>query len=64
MIWGDTDENMAESKVECFSEVKTAQNRKTEGGIERKKNEKLKEEDVPWVILPREKPEFNFKLAF
>ena len=28
------------------------------------KNEKLKEEDVPWVILPREKPEFNFKLAF
>ena len=32
--------------------------------LKEKKNEKLKEEDVPWVILPREKPEFNFKLAF
>ena len=54
--------NMAESKVECFSGVKTAQNRKTEGGIERKKI--LKEEDVPGVILPREKPAVNFQLAF
>ena len=26
------------------------------------KNEKLKEEDVPRVILPLETPEFNFKL--
>ena len=29
--------NMVESEVECFSMVKTAQNRKMEGGIERKK---------------------------
>ena len=28
--------NMAESGVGCFSRVKTAQNSKTEGGIERK----------------------------
>ena len=50
---------MAESEVECFSRVKTAQNSKTEGGIERKKHEnvKLKAEDVPWAILPREKPQ-------
>ena len=40
---------MAESRVECLSGVKTAQNSKKEGGIERKKkheNVKLKE-DVP-----------------
>ena len=38
---------MAESEVECFSGVKTAQNSKTEGGIERKKrheNVKLRED--------------------
>ena len=48
---------MAESEVECFSRVKIAQNSKTEGGIERKKHEnvKLKAEDVPGAILPREK---------
>ena len=58
---GDADVNtgMAESQVECFSRDKTVQNSKTEGGIERKKNEnvKLKKEDVPGAILPREKPE-------
>ena len=50
---------MAESEVECFSGVKTSQSSKTEGEIERKKHEnvKLKEEDVPGVILAREKPE-------
>ena len=38
---------MAESEVECFSGVKTAQNSKTEGGIDREKkheNVKLKED--------------------
>ena len=50
---------MAESKVECFSGDKTAQNSKTEGVIERKKQEhvKLKTEHVPRAILPREKPQ-------
>ena len=41
--------NMPESGVECLSGVKTAQNSKKEGGIERKKkheNVKL-QEDVP-----------------
>ena len=49
---------MAESKVKC-SGVKTAQNSQREGGDERKTHEnvKLKEEDVPGVILPREEPE-------
>ena len=49
---------MAESKVKC-SGVKTAQNSQREGGHERKTHEnvKLKEEDVPGAILPREKPE-------
>ena len=40
---------MAESRVECLSGVKTAQNSKKEGAIERKKkheNVKLKK-DVP-----------------
>ena len=49
---------MVESELESFSAVKRAQNRKKEGGIKRKKkheNVKLKE-DVPGVILPREKP--------
>ena len=48
---------MAGSEVECFSGVKTAQNSKTEGGIEKIKDEnvKLKEEDVPGTILPQEK---------
>ena len=32
---------MAESEVECFNGLKTAQNSKTEGGIERKKNMKM-----------------------
>ena len=32
---------MAESEVECFSGVKTAQNSKTEGGIDREKNMKM-----------------------
>ena len=43
---------MAERKVKCFNRVKTAQNSKTEGGIEKKKQEnvKLKEEDVPGAI--------------
>ena len=51
--------NMAESEVECFSWVKTTQNSKTEGGIEKKKhkNVKLKEENVPGAILPGEKLE-------
>ena len=50
--------NMAENEVECFSRVKTAQNSKTEEGIERKKHEhvKLKAEDVPGAILAQEKP--------
>ena len=42
--------------MECFSGVKTAQNSKTEGGIEREKkheNVKLKEDDVPGAILPQ-----------
>ena len=45
---------MAESEVECFSRVKTAQNSKTEGGIERQKHEnvKLKAEDVPGLWAP------------
>ena len=44
--------NMAESEVECFSGIKTAQKRKAEGGIERKKHENVKlKEDVPGVIL-------------
>ena len=39
---------MAENKVECSSGVKTAQNSKKEGGIERKKQEDVKlKEDVP-----------------
>ena len=47
---------MAESEVKCFSGVQTAQNSKTEGGIKRTKDEnvKLKKEDVPGAILPRE----------
>ena len=42
--------------MECFSGVKTAQNSKTEGRIERKKHEngKLKA-DVPGAILPEKK---------
>ena len=58
MVWGGRETNMADSKVKC-SGVKTAQNSQTEGGDERKKHEnvKLKEEDVPGVILPRQKPE-------
>ena len=49
---------MAESKVKCFSGIKTAQNCKTEGGIKRKKHENVKlTEDVPGEILLREKPE-------
>ena len=46
--------------MECFRGDKTAQNSKAEGGIERKKkqeNMKLKEENMPGAILPREKPE-------
>ena len=44
--------------MECFSGVKTAQNSKTEGEIERKKHEnvKLQEDDVPGAILPRITP--------
>ena len=40
--------------MECFSGVKTAQNSKTEGGIEREKkheNVKLKEDDVPGAVF-------------
>ena len=37
----------------CFSGVKTAQNSKTEGGIEHD-NVKLKEDYVPGTTLPRE----------
>ena len=49
---------MAESEVECFTGVKTAQISKTEDRIERKnKNVELKEEDVAGAILPREKTE-------
>ena len=37
--------------MECFSGVKTAQNSKTEGGIERKNHENVKlKEDVPGEI--------------
>ena len=60
LFWGTRMKaNMAESEVECFSWVKTTQNSKTEGGIERKKhkNVKLKEENVPEAILPGEKLE-------
>ena len=32
---------MGEREVKCFSGVETSQNRKMEGGIERKKNTKL-----------------------
>ena len=41
------------------SGVKTAQNSKTEGAIERTRHEnvKLKKEDKPGAILPRQKPE-------
>ena len=55
---GGREKNMTESKVKC-SGVKTAQNSQREGGHERKTHEnvKLKEEDVPGAILPREKPE-------
>ena len=35
---------MAERKVECFNRVKTAQNSKTEGGIEKKKTGKCEAE--------------------
>ena len=48
---------MAESELECFIRVKTAESSK--GEIERKKkhkNVKLKE-NVPGAMLPREKPE-------
>ena len=49
---------MAGSEVECSSGVKTAQNSKTEGGIEWKKHENVKlKENVPRAILLREKPE-------
>ena len=58
---GDADVNtgMAEAKRNVSAGIKTAQNSKMEGGIERKKNEnvKLKEEGVPGAILPGEKPE-------
>ena len=39
LFWGEVDVNtgMTESEGECFSGDKTAQNSKTEGGIERKK---------------------------
>ena len=45
--------------AECNSMVKTAQDSKIADEIERKisENVKLKEEDVPGAILPREKPE-------
>ena len=48
---------MAESEVKRFSGVQTAQNGKSEGGINRTKHEnvQLKKDDVPWAILPREK---------
>ena len=41
------------------SGVKTAQNSRTEGAIERTRHEnvKLKKEDKPGAILPRQKPE-------
>ena len=48
---------MAESEVECFGWVKTAQNSKTEGGSERKKNKCEAEGRCAWGNLPREKPE-------
>ena len=65
---------MVESEMECFSGVKTAQNSKKEGGIERKKkheNVKLKE-DVLGNFTSRKTrrmqirvlSEFNVKLAF
>ena len=43
--------------MKCFRGVQTAQNSKTEGGIKRTKHEnvQLKKDDVPGVILPREK---------
>ena len=43
--------------MKCFGGVQTTQNSKTEGGIKRTKHEnvKLKKEDVPGAILPREK---------
>ena len=50
---------MAESELECFIGVKTAESSKTEWEIERKKKHKnvnLKEA-VPAAILPREKTE-------
>ena len=52
---------MAESEVKCFSGVQRAQNSKMEGGIKRTKNEnvKLKKEDVPGAILPRENAPWN-----
>ena len=50
---------MAECGAECNSMVKTVQDSKIADEIERKisENVKLKEEDVPGAILPREKPE-------
>ena len=49
---------MAESKVKCGG-VKTGQSAKRKMAMKEKKHEnvKLKEEDVPGAILPREKPE-------
>ena len=50
--------NFAESEVECLNGLKTAQNSKTEGGIERKRHENVRlEEDVPEAILLRGKLE-------
>ena len=44
--------------MECFNGLKTAQNSKTKGGIERKKHENVKlEEYVPGAILLRGKLE-------
>ena len=50
---------MAECGAECNSVVKTAEDSKIADVIERNfsENVKLKEEDVPGAILPREKPE-------
>ena len=43
---------MAENKVECSSGVKTAQNSKKEGGIERKKTGRCEaERRCAWEIL-------------
>ena len=49
---------MAEGKMKC-SGVKTAQSAKGEVAMKKKRHEnvKLKAEDVPGAILPREKPE-------